>query len=114
MGQALAECIILNWQPPVGETSELLATAIAKRLDSVEEGVSFRNAIRSLMQRALSVTREADFPAWYQAVVDQADLAETSPVRPGVTGFGNSYRRRSTGAFAKRGTKTAIFLCSFR
>ncbi len=81
MGQALAERIILNWQPLVGENGELLATAIAKRLDSVEEGASFRNAIRSLMQRALSVTREADFPAWYQAVVDQADLAETSPVR---------------------------------
>ena len=33
------------------------------------------------MQRALSVARDADFPAWYQAVVEGADLAETSPVR---------------------------------
>jgi prolyl-tRNA synthetase len=33
------------------------------------------------MKRALSVTREENFPDWYQAVVDQADLAETSPVR---------------------------------
>jgi prolyl-tRNA synthetase len=33
------------------------------------------------MKRALSVTREDNFPEWYQAVVDQADLAETSPVR---------------------------------
>jgi prolyl-tRNA synthetase len=32
------------------------------------------------MQRALSVTREA-FPDWYQAVVREADMAETSPVR---------------------------------
>jgi prolyl-tRNA synthetase len=33
------------------------------------------------MKRALPVTREDNFPEWYQAVVDQADLAETSPVR---------------------------------
>jgi prolyl-tRNA synthetase len=33
------------------------------------------------MTRALSITREENFPEWYQAVVDQADLAETSPVR---------------------------------
>jgi prolyl-tRNA synthetase len=33
------------------------------------------------MKRALSVTREENFPEWYQAVVDQADLAENSPVR---------------------------------
>ncbi len=33
------------------------------------------------MKRALPVTREENFPEWYQAVVDQADLAETSPVR---------------------------------
>jgi prolyl-tRNA synthetase len=33
------------------------------------------------MKRALTVTREDNFPEWYQAVVDQADLAETSPVR---------------------------------
>ena len=31
-------------------------------------------------QGALSVTR-ADFPEWYQAVVREADMAETSPVR---------------------------------
>jgi prolyl-tRNA synthetase len=33
------------------------------------------------MKRALPVTRQDNFPEWYQAVVDQADLAETSPVR---------------------------------
>ncbi len=33
------------------------------------------------MKRAWPVTREDNFPEWYQAVVDQADLAETSPVR---------------------------------
>jgi prolyl-tRNA synthetase len=33
------------------------------------------------MKRALPVTREENFPDWYQAVVDQADMAETSPVR---------------------------------
>ncbi len=33
------------------------------------------------MQRALNVSREQNFPEWYQAVVDQADLAENSPVR---------------------------------
>jgi prolyl-tRNA synthetase len=33
------------------------------------------------MTRALSITREQNFPEWYQAVVDGADLAETSPVR---------------------------------
>jgi len=32
-------------------------------------------------RRALNVTREEDFPAWYQAVVREADLAEVSPVR---------------------------------
>ena len=32
-------------------------------------------------RRALNVTREQDFPAWYQAVVREADLAEVSPVR---------------------------------
>jgi prolyl-tRNA synthetase len=33
------------------------------------------------MKRALSITREQNFPEWYQVVVDQADLAENSPVR---------------------------------
>src|ERR1700761_2351829 len=33
------------------------------------------------MQHALPVTRADDFAAWYQAVVDQADLAEESGVR---------------------------------
>src|SRR5687768_13275760 len=32
-------------------------------------------------RRGLNVTREQDFPAWYQAVVREADLAEVSPVR---------------------------------
>lgn len=33
------------------------------------------------MKRALPVTRAENFPAWYQAVVREADMAETSPVR---------------------------------
>src|SRR5689334_3327274 len=33
------------------------------------------------MQHALSVTRQENFAAWYQAIVDQADLAEESGVR---------------------------------
>ena len=33
------------------------------------------------MQRALSVTRADNFPEWYQAVVRDADMAETSAVR---------------------------------
>ncbi len=33
------------------------------------------------MQRALSVTRAANFPEWYQEVVREADLAEPSPTR---------------------------------
>jgi len=33
------------------------------------------------MQRALSVTRAHNFPEWYQAVVRDADMAETSAVR---------------------------------
>jgi prolyl-tRNA synthetase len=33
------------------------------------------------MKRALSVTRDENFAQWYQAVVAEADLAETSPVR---------------------------------
>jgi prolyl-tRNA synthetase len=33
------------------------------------------------MQRALNVTREANFADWYQAVVREADMAENSPVR---------------------------------
>jgi prolyl-tRNA synthetase len=33
------------------------------------------------MKRALPVTREADFAAWYQSVISEADLAEESGVR---------------------------------
>jgi prolyl-tRNA synthetase len=33
------------------------------------------------MQRALSITREENFPDWYQAIVKEADLAENSPTR---------------------------------
>jgi prolyl-tRNA synthetase len=33
------------------------------------------------MKRALSVSRETNFAEWYQAVVSEADMAETSPVR---------------------------------
>ncbi|MDQ2877972.1 MAG: proline--tRNA ligase [Pseudomonadota bacterium] len=33
------------------------------------------------IKRALSVTREADFSAWYQAVIAEADMAEESGVR---------------------------------
>jgi prolyl-tRNA synthetase len=33
------------------------------------------------MQRALSVTRAASFPDWYQAIVKEADLAENAPTR---------------------------------
>ncbi|UVO49797.1 proline--tRNA ligase [Sphingomonas sp. SUN019] len=34
-----------------------------------------------MIKRALSVTREADFAAWYQSVIAEADLAEESGVR---------------------------------
>ena len=34
-----------------------------------------------MSKRALSVTREKNFPDWYQAVVRDGDMAETSPVR---------------------------------
>ncbi len=34
-----------------------------------------------MIKRALNVTREADFSAWYQAVITEADLAEESGVR---------------------------------
>ena len=34
-----------------------------------------------IMKHALSVTREQDFAAWYQAVVSEADMAEESGVR---------------------------------
>ncbi|MGD9670077.1 MAG: proline--tRNA ligase [Hyphomicrobiaceae bacterium] len=34
-----------------------------------------------MSKRALSVTREENFPDWYQAVVRDGDMAETSPVR---------------------------------
>ena len=34
-----------------------------------------------MSKRALSVTREQNFPDWYQAVVRDGDMAETSPVR---------------------------------
>ncbi|MEO8723021.1 MAG: proline--tRNA ligase, partial [Sphingobium sp.] len=33
------------------------------------------------MKHALSVTRDQDFAAWYQAVISEADLAEESGVR---------------------------------
>ena len=36
---------------------------------------------RPMIKHALSVTREQNFPDWYQAVVRDADMAETSPVR---------------------------------
>ncbi len=39
-------------------------------------------AIRpAMIKRALPVTREADFSAWYQSVITEADLAEESGVR---------------------------------
>ena len=34
-----------------------------------------------MSKRALSITREENFPDWYQAVVRDGDMAETSPVR---------------------------------
>ncbi len=34
-----------------------------------------------MIKRALNVTREADFAAWYQAVISEADMAEESGVR---------------------------------
>ncbi|MGO4686070.1 proline--tRNA ligase [Hyphomicrobium sp. 2TAF46] len=34
-----------------------------------------------MSKRALSVTREQNFPDWYQAIVRDGDMAETSPVR---------------------------------
>lgn len=34
-----------------------------------------------MSKRALTVTRHDNFPEWYQAVVREADMAETSPVR---------------------------------
>ena len=34
-----------------------------------------------MSKRALSVSREQNFPEWYQAVVRDGDMAETSPVR---------------------------------
>jgi len=34
-----------------------------------------------MSKRALSVTREENFPEWYQAAVRDGDMAETSPVR---------------------------------
>jgi prolyl-tRNA synthetase len=37
--------------------------------------------IRPSMKHALSVTRDADFAAWYQSVIAEADLAEESGVR---------------------------------
>jgi prolyl-tRNA synthetase len=34
-----------------------------------------------MSKRALTVTREQNFPEWYQAIVRDGDMAETSPVR---------------------------------
>jgi prolyl-tRNA synthetase len=34
-----------------------------------------------MSKRALSITREQNFPEWYQAIVRDGDMAETSPVR---------------------------------
>ena len=34
-----------------------------------------------MIKHALSVTRQADFAAWYQVVIAEADLAEESGVR---------------------------------
>ena len=43
---------------------------------------AFRRAIaRAMIKHALPVTREADFAAWYQSVIAEADLAEESGVR---------------------------------
>lgn len=40
-----------------------------------------RSYPRLMIKHALPVTREADFAAWYQAVISEADLAEESGVR---------------------------------
>jgi len=51
-----------------------------------------------MIKHALSVTRQADFAAWYQDVIAEADLAEESGVRGcmvirGAMASGNGFRR---------------------
>jgi prolyl-tRNA synthetase len=43
--------------------------------------ISHQIKVGHLVKHALSVTREQDFAAWYQAVVSEADMAEESGVR---------------------------------
>ena len=53
----------------------------AKRRHRGGRTVEVWGKLGSPMKHALPVTREADFAAWYQAVIAEADLAEESGVR---------------------------------
>jgi prolyl-tRNA synthetase len=66
-------------------------------------------------KNAISPTREEDYPEWYQQVIKEADLAETSPVRgcmvikPWGWGIWENIQRVLDGMFKATGHENAYF-----
>ena len=66
-------------------------------------------------KNAISPTRDADFPEWYQQVVKQADMAENSEVRgcmvikPWGYGVWENIQRQLDAKFKATGHKNAYF-----
>ena len=66
---------------PNGLAAYARATSAARRCTWRLAPGTNRRYPRLMIKHALPVTREADFAAWYQAVISEADLAEESGVR---------------------------------
>ncbi len=66
-------------------------------------------------KNAISPTRDQDYPEWYQQVIEQADLAETSPVRgcmvikPWGFGIWENMQRVLDDMFKETGHENAYF-----
>src|SRR5262249_49626018 len=73
-----APCSLAAWwqQAAATESAFSLACAVRCRL-----AFRAKSCFTSPMERGLNATREANFADWYQAVVREAGLAVTSPVR---------------------------------
>jgi prolyl-tRNA synthetase len=69
-----------------------------------------------MSKRALPITREQNFPEWYQAAVRDGDMAETSPVRGCmiIKPWGWGVWERIQAELDARITTTAISRCSSR
>ena len=70
------------------------------------------------MKTALSITRSENFAEWYQAVVREADMAESSPARgcmvikPWGYGVWELIQRGWTAGSRTPATRTVISRCS--